>query len=209
MYAIINLDGEFMKYIISNIENYSDKEIDSFYTKMHIAKKNKIAKYKSMIRKKQSIVGDILLKKLLNDYKIDYNNVDYVFNENGKPYLKDINLYYNISHSYNYVVIAVSKKEIGIDIEKIRKTNINSIDYFATEKEKEYILSSKEGIEKRLFQIYSLKEAYIKMYGNKLNNLKNIEFKMINNHVICNDPNIKIGFINDLNGYIITYCKKK
>ena len=47
-------------------------------------------------------------------------------------------IYYNISYSYDYVICIISNKEIGIDIEKIRKTNINTKKIFATKIEQNY-----------------------------------------------------------------------
>ena len=42
----------------------------------------------------------------------------------GKPVLKDCtNLFFNISHSGDYAVCAVSKQPVGIDIERIRRTS--------------------------------------------------------------------------------------
>ena len=41
--------------------------------------------------------------------------------ETGKPYLVDFpGVYFNISHSYEYVAIALGRSAVGIDIEKLR-----------------------------------------------------------------------------------------
>lgn len=36
---------------------------------------------------------------------------------NGKPYVVDENLFISISHTYKDIVVAISEKEVGIDIE--------------------------------------------------------------------------------------------
>ena len=197
-----------MEYIIKNISSFSKKSIYHFYDRIPIVKKNKITKLKSYETKIKSIIGELLLCKLLTNNNINYNNIEYYINSYGKPYLKNKNLFFNISHSFDYIVTIISNYEIGIDIEKIRETPLSVINQFATEKEKKYILSAKNDIEKRIFQIYTLKESYFKMLGTNLDHILEVEFIIDNNKVHCSDKNVKAGFINDKKGYIIAYCEK-
>lgn len=197
-----------LEYIIKNINDFNKDDINNFYDKIPKLKKDKIDKYKNYDTKVRSIVGEILLKNLLSKSNISYNSLDYYINEYGKPYLKNINIFFNISHSFDYVITAISNNEIGIDIEKIRKTPLNIINQFATEKEKAYILSTNNNIEERIFKIYTLKEAYFKMLGTNLNNILEVEFIIKNNNIYCNDEKVKMGFIDDIKGYIIAYCEK-
>ena len=192
-----------MKYSIGNINDYKDEELNSFYNKIPLIKRKKIDK-KITLSKKRSIIGELLLSQM-----IDYNNIDYFINDNGKPFIKNSKIYHNISHSHDYVITAISDKEIGIDIEKIRKTNSKTIERYATKKEKDYILSSKNDIEKRIFEIFSLKEAYYKMNGTSLDDALKTEFIIKNNKVSCSNKNIKSKLLDDIEGYIIAYCEKK
>ena len=198
-----------MDYIIKSINDFDINDIKQFYNKIPKIKKEKIDKYKINDAKSRSIVGEILLEELLSRKNIIYNNIDYYINDEGKPYIKDNNLFFNIRHSENYVITVISEKEIGVDIEKIRKVPLNTIRQFATENEKKYILSSNSNIEERLFKIYTLKEAYFKMKGENLNHILEVEFKIDNNIIYCSDNNIIANFINDIDGYIISYCEKK
>ena len=197
-----------MEYIIKNINDFNKDNINNFYDKIPKLKKDKIDKYKNYDTKVRSIVGEMLLKELLVKNNVSYNSLDYYINEYGKPYLKTINIFFNISHSFDYVITTISDKDIGIDIEKIRKTPLNIINQFATEKEKTYILSTNNNIEERIFKIYTLKEAYFKMLGTNLNNILEVEFTIKNNNIYCNDEKVKMGFIDDIKGYIIAYCEK-
>ena len=197
-----------MKYIVKNINDFNTEDINNFYDKIPKLKKDKISKFKNYESKIRSIIGEIILKELLEKKNISYNSLDYYINEYGKPYLKNDKIFFNISHSFDYVITAISNNEIGIDIEKVRETPIKIINQFATEKEKEYILSSNKNIEERIFKIYTLKEAYFKMLGTNLNNILEVEFIIENDKIYCNDKNVKVGFINDIKGYIIAYCEK-
>ena len=197
-----------MEYIIKNINDFNKDDINNFYDKIPKLKKDKINKLKNYNSKIRSIIGEMLLKELLVKNNVSYNSLDYYINEYGKPYLKDYNIFFNISHSFDYVITAISNNEIGIDIEKVRQTPIKTINQFATEKEKEYILSSKNNIEERIFKIFTLKEAYFKRLGTNLNNILEVEFIIKNDKIYCNDKKVKVGFINDIKGYIIAYCEK-
>ena len=65
------------------------------------------------------------LDKILSDiYKIENYEVEFI---NKKPYLKSRTKYFSISHSEEYLVIAISDFECGIDIEKIKKRDFVAI----------------------------------------------------------------------------------
>ncbi len=198
-----------MEYLIKNNKEYNNKQIKDFYNILPSYKKDKIKKYKNKETKINSIIGEILLKDLLLKHNIIYNNLNFYLNYYGKPYLKNNNWYFNISHSFNYIITTISDKEIGIDIEKIRNTPLNVINYFATQNEKKYILANKKYIFERIFKIYTLKEAYFKMKGENLNNILKVEFKIWGNKVYCSDNSVNCGFINDIKGFIIAYCEKR
>ena len=97
------------------------------------------------------------LKEILKEYHIDY---DIFYNEYGKPYIKNNPIYFNISHSGDYIVIIISDRECGIDIEKIRDINNNIIDKVCLDKEKELIIDSKS-----FTLMWTKKEAYSKYKG--------------------------------------------
>ncbi len=98
-------------------------------------------------------------------------------------------------------------KKIGIDIEKIRNTDINIINYFCTNSEIKYIKNSKNKY-KALFEIYCLKEAYFKMIGTGITNFKDIEFIIFNDQIQCNKKNISACINYNVTNYIIAIVKK-
>ena len=149
-----------LEYIIKNINDYNKDDVNNFYIEIPKLKKDRIDKYKNYESKARSIVAEIIFSELLSKKNISYNSLEYYNNEYGKPYLKNNNLFFNISHSFDYVITIISNKEIGIDIEKIRKTPLNVINQFATEKEKEYILSSSKNIEERIKKIFFVQFLY-------------------------------------------------
>ena len=198
-----------MKYKVDCIKNYNEQDYKKIYSQIRKEKQNKIDKYIKEESKKRSMLGEYLLQKLLKEERIDYNKIQIKTNKNEKPYIENKKIYYNISHSYDYVITAISEKPIGVDIEKIRKIDSKTINMFATSKEKEYILSEKKGLEKRLFEIYTLKEAYIKMKGLALKDIKKTEFAIENQLITNSDQKTQSKLIHNVPEYIIAICEQK
>lgn len=91
----------------------------------------------------------------------------YIYGKRGKPYFRDVPLFFNLSHSGDYVACVVSEHEVGVDIQKqkaVREQQISN--RFFHEKEKEWLagLSEKERTT-GFFQLWTRKEAYGKMTG--------------------------------------------
>ena len=185
-----------------NINNYSLKEYINYYNELSDYDKNKIDKL-IITRKKQSILARILLKNILkNKYNINYNDIIVKYNKYGKPFINNIN--FNISHSHDYVIVAASDKNIGIDIEMIRDYNPTSMNLFCTDNEIKYI-NNNQNKKLAYWKIYTLKEAYFKMLGTNLSNMKNVEFNILKNKITCvNNENLKIFVSTEINNYIFS-----
>ena len=109
----------------------------------------------------KDITSQDLIKKIADDYNI--KNYKIVKNEYGKPYFENNDVYFNISNSDSVVVAAVSDKEIGIDIQKI-KYNDAIVNRTFTESEKQYLNKSSD--KKKAFTlIWTMKESYVKKIG--------------------------------------------
>lgn len=90
------------------------------------------------------------------------------YGEKGKPYLREYPLYFNLSHSGEYVVCAVSDREIGVDIQKYSGMNIIRIaKRFFSEEECSTLEVCGTEEEKRqfFFRLWVRKEAYGKLLG--------------------------------------------
>lgn len=86
--------------------------------------------------------------------------------ENGKPYFKNYpDFHFNISHTIGAVAVAFSDSPLGVDIERIRKADLRVANRYFDNNEKEYIYRNKENVNRRFFEIWTKKEAYIKMRG--------------------------------------------
>ena len=116
---------------------------------------------------------------------------------NGKPYIDNSNIFYNISHKNKMVGLIISDSEVGLDIEYIDTENIKResiLKYFFTEKERESITTNEE-----LLTLWTKKESYIKLNGGMLRDAIGLD---INNTNVIYDT-------FKLDNYIITICKSK
>lgn len=103
-----------------------------------------------------------MLKTVLPDHKILYR-------ENGEPYLFPQDFHISISHSYPLAALAISKKRVGIDLEK-RKEKIKKIRHKFILHEDSYIDNSEEV--DFLTAIWCVKEALYKIHHSKHWSLK-------------------------------------
>lgn len=109
-------------------------------------------------KKAQSAAVGLLLRHL-------FGNAEYAYNTNGKPCLADRNdVYFNVSHSGNYVVCAVSDREVGVDVEvgsAIRPAVMRRCFHPI---EQVWIGEDSE----RFIRLWTMKEAYMKRIGSGL-----------------------------------------
>lgn len=133
-------------------------------------------------------------KKCLDSYELDYlkrrgyslETYSYIFflkqlfssqnnkmrirhDENGRPYIKDIrNIYCSISHSNGLIAVSISEKNMGIDIELIRKNYWKgySLEPILSENEKKIIQNRALELDPLFpYLVWTRKESYIKATG--------------------------------------------
>lgn len=173
-----------MKYLIFNIENLTNSEYEKWFSLMTKEKQEKVSRYKDVIRRKCSVAGEMLVKNYIAEVTSTApEGIKILIGENGKPYIENCEIYFNISHCEDVVVCAFSDEEIGIDIEKIRPISLSIIKRFYSEKEQKYVLGHSptqedfqkcedEEILERFYRIYTLKEAICKKSGIGIKGLK-------------------------------------
>ncbi len=126
------------------------------------AKKNELEQIekKTIKRQLEWITIRLLLKQLLKTGK----KIEIVYDEFGKPRLNGIKKHISISHTKQFVAIAVHEnKNIGVDLE-IVTPRIEKIKHkFLSEKEKEW--TNENYSLEQLFIIWGAKESVFKIYS--------------------------------------------
>ncbi len=94
--------------------------------------------------------------------------LSYFYGTNGKPYLKNLPLYFSLSHSGSMVLCAVSSREIGADIQEIvQGAEMRTANRFFPDAERELLSGCADEAERRrlFFALWTKKEAYGKLNG--------------------------------------------
>lgn len=139
------------------------------------------------------VVGKLLLKEGLEKLDVRSQLADIVYQENDKPLLDEI--YFNISHSKNLVLCALSKDGIlGVDIEQKREVNLDHFKPWFTKNEWHDILGT-ENKHNRLLWYWTRKESIIKALGINLSHLHEIEVDATQDHFLDNN---KKWYLKDL-----------
>lgn len=162
-----------MLFKIGYIDDISDNQYESIYANLTPSRKERIDKYKKQDDRKRSLMATYLLNQLLLQTGNDHLEIN--SDSSGKPYVKDEGLFISISHSEKAVACALSDRKIGIDIEKIKPVTPGLIEYVCTEKEKNFVLSDNNEIERRFFAIWTAKEAFFKKDNADIKNLCKID----------------------------------
>jgi len=90
----------------------------------------------------------------------------YRYGERGKPYFMDLPFYFSLSHSGNYVLCALSMKEIGADIQQHRGSCTRQIaERFFSRQELEALQERGDDGEEFFFRLWARKEAFGKLDG--------------------------------------------
>lgn len=169
-----------MTYIFDDIYNFTDA--DFFQGIQYASNKRieKIMKYKFMIDKKTSLIAYLLLiygiKKEFGIKKIP----EVLTEKIGKPYFKNSNILFNLSHTRNGVMCSIYKNRVGCDIENVVEKVIPAKSIFCPN-EIERIRDDTRYFTK----IWTLKEAYSKCTGLGLTEkLNDIDFsRFVNNKI--------------------------
>ena len=178
-----------MVLVVSNTSKFMIKDLKKFLKE---EKLEKLDAYKSEVAKINFAVSRSLLNKafeMILDIPIE--NVVVLRDKYNKPYIKNKSgVKFNISHTDGFVVIGFSKKELGIDIEKVN-------DGFAFEDILENCFTSREikniGSNTSMFYRYwTAKEAYLKYEGYGLmRNPKEIEVIYMDDRIIKIEDKVK------------------
>jgi len=128
--------------------------------------------------RKQHLITRALVRYVLSEYISSTSPLDWQFTQNkhGKPEIapktQPFPLKFNLSHSHKMIVLAVaSNQEIGVDIEFINRslpTHDLAKNTFSVQEYLQLKTLDKNNFHTRFYDIWTLKEAYIKACGTGL-----------------------------------------
>lgn len=134
-------------------------------------RKSRIFRFRFMKDRVHSLFAEIILRYALwEQYDLGRSQIQLQYTSYGKPYLdyyKDI--YFNLSHSGSWVLCGIGNMPLGVDVELIEEKDLSIAYKIYTKEECDFIFSqSREDITSAFYQIWTLKESYIKNVGQGL-----------------------------------------
>lgn len=175
---------------LSAWENAEEDLMQTLYARVDETRQAKADRIRTPKAKLTSLAAGLLLQKMLRDgmpTKCDEKPVrltieemlleieeplpmQFAFGENGKPYLKDSELHFSLSHSGDYILLAVSDQEIGADIqEKQSKDVVKLANRFFAPEEAQYLgILPLESQRDYFYHLWTAKEACTKLLGDVL-----------------------------------------
>lgn len=122
-----------------------------------------------LARRQGFLLGRYTLRMLLAQQSgLDPSRVSLHVETSGKPVSPGSGLHLSLAHTDDRALAAVSRRIVGVDIERIRDKPLALLDYILHPEEREHILSLELGWPRTLFLCWTLKEALLKATGSGL-----------------------------------------
>ena len=122
--------------------------------------KEKALKFKNEVDQVRSLASSYLINSLSKE--------PLLFNDMGKPFYEN-GPYFNVSHSGRFIIMAVSNKEIGVDIEENTNKDMSALIRIFNEAEAKMIKEHAD-----FYYLWCAKESLIKCIGSSISKVKEI-----------------------------------
>lgn len=133
----------------------------------------KVGRLRTTEQKNQALTMRVRLRQLLAQYlMLTPNDIEFCSGEFGKPYVNNSSVFFNLSHSGNTALVAISLcEDLGVDIERWRY--IDNVDgmvkrNFSDTEKQQWLKVDKEQQEELFFNLWACKESFIKATGRGL-----------------------------------------
>ncbi|WP_243521534.1 4'-phosphopantetheinyl transferase superfamily protein [Bacillus pseudomycoides] len=152
----IKIENRLFQQLLECVSNEKREKIESFHRKEDAYR---------------GLIADLLVRSLvMRKYNILNKEIEFQTNFYGKPCLYGFsNFEFNISHSGDWIVCAVDKFSIGVDVEMIKPIEFDIAKSFCTVAEYDELLSidSLKQLD-YFYDLWTIKESYVKAIGKGL-----------------------------------------
>ena len=138
------------------------------YDRVTEKRREKADKYKFSKDRRLCLGAELLLREAMDRQGYDQTPLELSEGLYGKPFLPKVPEFrFNLSHSGDMVLCAVSDRDVGCDIEEMTHVSLKMAERFFYREEYQRILSCPTEEEQRemLFRLWTLKESFMKMKG--------------------------------------------
>jgi 4'-phosphopantetheinyl transferase len=168
-------------FALNIFDNSNDLEYKPLLSQVDETKRLKILRFTHPKDLQRGLFAELLIRKLLIERcRLKNGEIRFSVNEYGKPYCDRLDdFHFNVSHPGDWVVCAVDRVPVGIDIEKISTIDLDISKNFFSPQEHQDLIQSNDPFE-YFFTLWSLKESYIKFIGKGLSHpLNRFSMKML------------------------------
>lgn len=202
-----------MRYELCNIDDYSDRQYGEMYRSAAPERRMRADRFRHERDRMRCLCADMLARKLLSEVSgTAPAKITFTYTDKGKPQAS-VPCHFNLSHSGDFVLCAVSDTPIGVDIEQIKPFRAGLVGRYFTDTEAAFVWGdalldgetiTDVGICARFYRVWTAKEAYVKMTGTGIStDLKKV----------CYDPDtqtvcgIALTQIDAPEGYVASIVK--
>ncbi|MEZ2338359.1 4'-phosphopantetheinyl transferase superfamily protein [Mucilaginibacter sp. RCC_168] len=140
--------------------------------------RDSVLKYRRWQDRHTSLLGKLLLRHALAQNNLANSLSELYYEDNGRPYLKALPIDFNISHSGNVVICALTfQYRLGIDLEEVLPIDLYDFKNQFNSEEWDYIITSENPLVE-FYHYWTMKESIVKADGGGVSKLTN--FKIIN-----------------------------
>ena len=131
-------------------------------------REEKLSAQKALHARRLSLYSELLLRYAMKDsgYAPD-TPLKITAGEYGKPRLRGGEIYFNLSHSGDALLCALSDSEIGADAQLLTQAKLPLMKRFFAEDEQSFVLSAADADE-AFTEIWTMKESFCKLSGKGL-----------------------------------------
>ncbi|MGN1373010.1 MAG: 4'-phosphopantetheinyl transferase family protein [Candidatus Coproplasma sp.] len=154
------------RLLYTDVTNLTRTDFERLCSTLGAERLKKVKAQKQHEDKYLSAAAGYLLQTALKELNVV--NPAILLNEHGKPYLKEGDVFFNLSHSGFVAVCAVSSEEVGVDVQQIKPVNQSLIRRICTGDEYAFVMQDEQGVEERFCRLWTVKESVIKCLGKGL-----------------------------------------
>lgn len=191
-----------MQWSMIRIRDISEEQFDAWYAMADEDRRQKCDACRDRKDRLRAVAGDHLARAgIAACCGADPGKIHFSRTERGKPYAVGLDIHFNISHSGDLVICAVSDRPVGVDVEQIRPVRGKLANKVCCPDELAYLREASGCADMltgeamiRFFRIWTSKEAWFKWTGTGITDLK--AFNTV--------PHILSGGTFELEGHMVS-----
>ncbi|EJQ93985.1 cereulide biosynthesis 4'-phosphopantetheinyl transferase CesP [Bacillus cereus] len=158
-----------MRIYVVELSPITEKKLSELY--MLISEERRLAVRKLLNKKDKirSVIGELLVRMVMH-FAYRKKNIIFARTREGKPYVDGEPLiHFNVSHAGDYILCAFASHPVGVDVEEVKEIAYEDIvQHCFTKQERQYIFQPIPSPLHRFYEIWTLKESYVKCVGKGL-----------------------------------------